>query len=50
VWYWSWKTRNGLAWLCILLGMLHAGVESVLEVQRGVVFILWMLMVQAPER
>lgn len=50
VWYWSWKTRNGLAWLCILLVMLHAGVESVLEVQRGVVFILWMLMVQAPER
>ena len=48
--WWSWKTRDGLLLLCILLAALHAGVESVLEVQRGVVFILWMMMVALPVR
>ena len=48
--WWSWKTRDGLLLLCILLAALHAGVESVLEVQRGVVFILWMMVVALPVR
>ena len=34
--------------LCVALVVLDAGVESVLEAQRGVVFIMWMLMVQLP--
>jgi O-antigen ligase len=44
----AWRIGSGGLMLCVLLVMLHAGVESVLEVQRGVVFIMWMLMVQWP--
>lgn len=44
----AWWTGRGLLLLCVMLVILHAGVESVLEVQRGVVFIMWMLMVQLP--
>lgn len=42
----AWQRQDGLLLLCTLLVMLHAGVESVLEVQRGVVFILWMYATQ----
>ena len=44
----AWRAVSGGLLLCVVLVMLHAGVESVLEVQRGVVFIMWMLMVQWP--
>ena len=38
----AWQQRSPEIWLCALLVVAHALVESVLEVQRGVVFILWM--------
>ena len=38
----GWRTGNDAMLLCGLLLCAHALVESVLEVQRGVVFILWM--------
>lgn len=44
----AWRNGDGALLLCVVLTMLHAGVESVFEVQRGVVFIMWMLMVQLP--
>ncbi len=44
----AWSRRDEMLMLCSLLVMLHAGVESILEVQRGVVFILWMLMALLP--
>ena len=46
----AWRHRQGLLLLCTFLIMAHAGVESVLEVQRGVVFALWMLMALSPSR
>lgn len=46
----AWRRRDGLLLLCTILVMVHAGVESVLEVQRGVVFALWMLMALSPSR
>lgn len=50
VFLWAIRDRNGLALLCLLLVLLHSAVESVMEVQRGVVFILWMFMSLAPTR
>ena len=50
VFLWAIRDRNGLALLCLLLVLLHSAVESVMEVQRGVVFILWMFMSLAPAR
>lgn len=47
---WALRERNGLAMLCLILVLLHSAVESVLEVQRGVVFILWMFLALAPSR
>lgn len=44
----AWRQRDALAMLCVALVVMHAMVESVLEVQRGVVFILWMLILQLP--
>ncbi len=44
----AWRNGDGALLLCVVLTVLHAGVESVFEVQRGVVFIMWMLMVQLP--
>ena len=44
----AWRIGEGTLLLCVTLVVLHAGVESVLEAQRGVVFIMWMLMVQLP--
>ena len=38
----SWRRGQDVMLLCGLLIGAHAMVESVLEVQRGVVFILWM--------
>ena len=38
----GWQTRDDVMLMCGLLICAHALVESVLEVQRGVVFILWM--------
>lgn len=38
------RQRDGLVLTCVVLVGLHACVESVLEVQRGVVFIMWMFM------
>ena len=43
---WAWRRQDGLLLLCTLLVMMHAAVESVLEVQRGVVFILWLYATQ----
>jgi O-antigen ligase len=48
VFRWAYRERQGLALLCAILVMFHAAFESVFEVQRGVVFILWMLMALAP--
>ena len=45
VWHWirlGWRRNLDVMLLCGLLIGAHAMVESVLEVQRGVVFILWM--------
>ena len=45
LWLWlagSWRRRNVLGLLCGMVVLMHASVESVLEAQRGVVFILWM--------
>lgn len=44
----AWRAGDGVLFLCVMLTILHSGVESVLEVQRGVVFIMWMLTVQLP--
>lgn len=44
-WFWlveSWRRRSVLGLLCGMVVMMHASFESVLEAQRGVVFILWM--------
>ena len=44
-WHWirrGWRRGQDVMLLCGLLIGAHAMVESVLEVQRGVVFILWM--------
>ncbi len=38
----GWRRRNQWVMLCVCLVGMHALVESVLEVQRGVVFILWL--------
>lgn len=43
---WAWRHGDGLLWLGVILIGLHAMVESVLEVQRGVVFIMWLFMVR----
>jgi O-antigen ligase len=48
VFLWAWKERDVKVLLCLALVLFHASVESVLEVQRGVVFILWMFMSLAP--
>ena len=48
VFLWAWKERDVNVLLCLALVLFHASVESVLEVQRGVVFILWMFMSLAP--
>ena len=45
LWFWlnrSWRLRDGIGVLCGCVFLVHSSVESVLEVQRGVVFILWM--------
>ena len=45
LWHWlrtGWRKGQDVLILCGLLISAHAMVESVLEVQRGVVFILWM--------
>ena len=45
LWFWfteSWRRRSVLGFLCGMVVLMHASVESVLEAQRGVVFILWM--------
>lgn len=44
----AWRNQDELLLLGVVLVALHASVESVLEVQRGVVFILWMLMAVLP--
>ena len=42
-WCWAgWRSRNRWLFLTGSLLMAHAMVESVLEVQRGVVFVMWM--------
>lgn len=46
----AWRRRNALALLCCALVLCHALVESVLEVQRGVVFIVWLAMALFPHR
>ncbi len=48
VFRWAWEVRDLQMLLCLALVLFHASVESVLEVQRGVVFILWMFMSLAP--
>lgn len=40
----AWQRKDSLALLCGALVLAHALVESVLEVQRGVVFIVWLAM------
>ena len=45
LWHWirkGWRTGDDALFLCGMLISAHALVESVLEVQRGVVFIMWM--------
>ena len=47
LWSWlgmAWRRRSIIGFLCGTLFLLHAAVESVLEVQRGVVFLLWLWM------
>jgi hypothetical protein len=47
MWSWlssAWQRRSLIGFLCGSLFLLHSGVESVLEVQRGVVFLLWLWM------
>lgn len=42
-WVWrGWCRRDAVLFLTGVLLVLHASVESVLEVQRGVVFVMWM--------
>ena len=42
-WGWhGWRQRSRWGVLCVLLVGAHTMVESMLEVQRGVVFILWL--------
>ncbi len=45
LWSWlgrSWRRRDALGVFCGTVVLVHASVESLLEAQRGVVFILWM--------
>ena len=42
-WVWTgWRRRDAVLFLTGVLLVLHASVESVLEVQRGVVFVMWL--------
>lgn len=47
---WGWTHKDRLWWLCACILLMHAAVESILEVQRGVVFVMWMWVAMVSSR